>query len=271
MAVHIRPMTEADLDSVVGVIYTHDDDDADDARQDFREDGVEYHWVAEINSSVVGVSGYRPVPETDGTGWISWTYVHEDHCRKGVGKELFGYVLDQAADVGAQKLFIKISNYVDEDGHQVYQAATKMYEAFGFECEIVSKDFYDQGEDQLIYSKDLSPQVNQEVRINSEKPVIRFVDIYEIAGTNGAYSFTWEVTRKPLFQRRSFSVNDLEIGLKAVKEEGGRIVFLTFLSTLPLIHSPLLDTGFKMVGELKDYYEPGVHELHFVHRLNLNN
>jgi len=261
-------MTEADIDDVVGAIDSHDDDDAEDARQDFKQNGIETHWVAETDGVPVGISGYRQVPETYGSGWISWTYVHENHCGKGIGKKLFQKVVDHAVEAGAQKLFIKVSNYIDEDGHSVYLAATKMYESFGFKCEIVSKDFYDDGEDQFIYSKNLVPTPKEDEIKENEKPVIRFVDIYEITGTEGAYSFIWEVQSKSLFQRRSFSISDLQIGLKAVKESGGRIVFLTFLSNLPLIHSPLASTGFKLVGELKDYYEPGVHELHFVHRLD---
>ena len=268
LAINIRPMTESDVDGVIDVIDIHDEDDANDARHDFEQCGLESHWVAEIGGVVTGISGYRQVPETYGTGYLSWTYVHEDHCGKGIGKKLLRYVIDHATEAGAQKLFVKISNYIDDDGHSIYLAATKMYASFGFECEIVSKDFYDTGEDQFIYSKTLNPLPDEEEKKENEKPVIRFVDIHEITGTIGAYSFIWAVTRKSLFQRRSFSVDDLQIGLRAVKERGGRIVFLTFLSNLPLIHSPLVSAGFKLVGELKDYYEPGVHELHFVHRLD---
>jgi ribosomal protein S18 acetylase RimI-like enzyme len=263
----IRPMTEEDIDRVVDTIESHDDDDAADARTDFENNGVETQWVAELDDSVIGVCGYRQVPETDGSGWISWTYVHEDHCGNGIGKKLFQHTIDHATGAGAQKLFIKVSSYIDEDGDSLYLAATKMYESFGFRREILSKDFYDDGEDLFIYSKNLFRLPEQEVEKETEKPVIRFVDIFEIPGTNGAYSFTWRVENKSFFQRRSFSEEDLQIGLNAVKERGGRIVFLTFLSNLPLIHAPLVGVGFKFVGELKDYYEPGVHELHFVHSL----
>ena len=265
---NIRPMMETDIDSVVDVIDNHDEDDGEDARHDFENNGVETQWVAEINGIIIGVSGYRQVPESYGSGWVSWTYVHGDHQGKGIGKELFQYMLDHATEAGAHKLFIKVSNYIDEEGVSIYDAATKMYESFGFDCELVSKDFYDQSEDQLIYSKYLIPVDDPDIEKENEKPVIRFVDIYEIAGTEGAYSFSWEVQDKTLLNRRSFSTNDLLVGLKAVKNQGGRIVFFTFLSNLPLIHSPLVDTGFKFVGELKDYYEPGVHEMHFVHRLD---
>ena len=264
----IRPMAERDVEGVVDVVDSHDEDDAEDARSDFEQNGTKTHWVIEANGSVIGVSGYRPVPETQGSGWISWTYVHEDHCSQGIGRKLFHHTIEHAREAGAEKLFIKVSNYVDEDGHNIYMAATKMYESFGFECEVISKDFYDIGEDQFIYSKYLIPLPGEEIKKQNEKPVIRFVDIFEISETNGAYSFTWEVTRKSFLEKRSFSTDDLRIGLQDVKERGGRIVFLTFLSSLPLIHSPLVEAGFKFVGELKDYYEPGIHELHFVHRLD---
>jgi len=264
---NIRPMNQSDIGVVVGVIDSHDEDDADDARSDFEESGTETHWVAEIDGGIIGICGYRQVPETHGSGWISWTYVHKDNCGTGVGKKLFQHTMEHAIDAGAQKLFIKVSNYVDEGGKKIYQTATKMYESFGFECEVTSKDFYDDGEDQLIYAKNLFPNPESEVDKENEKPVVRFVDIYEIAETNGAYSFRWEVFKKSFFQKRSFTVDDLHVGLRAVKERGGRIVFLTFLSNLPLIHSPLASAGFKLVGKLTNYYEPGVHELHFVHRL----
>jgi GNAT superfamily N-acetyltransferase len=263
-------MSKSDVEDVVDVIESHDEDDADDARNDFLNNGFGTHWVAEIEGEITAISGYRQVPETYGSGWVSWTYVLENHCGKGIGKRLFKFVLEEAIEAGAQKLFIKVSNYTDEFGNNIYQTATSMYESFGFECEIVSKDFYDVGEDQLIYSKNLLPKLDGEIEVEKEKekPAIRFADVYEIAETDGAYSFSWEVIDKSFFQKRSFSVDDLYVGLQAVKERGGRIVFLTFLSNLPLIHSPLASAGFKFVGQLEDYYEPGVHELHFVHRLD---
>ncbi|MES9901362.1 MAG: GNAT family N-acetyltransferase [Sedimenticola sp.] len=263
----IKPMSEVDIDVVIDVINSHDEDDAEDARNDFERDGFENHWVIELDGVIVGISGYRQIPESYGSGWVSWTYVHDAYCGKGIGKKLFQYVIDHATAAGGQKLFIKVSNYVDEDGRSIYLAATKMYESFGFECEIISKDFYDDGEDQYIYSKNLIP-LQEDIQKQNEKPVIRFVDIFEIVGTNGAYSFNWEVQNKSLFQKRSFSVSDLQVGLDAVKECGGRVVYLTFLSNLPLVHLPLSDAGFKLVGQLKDYYEPGIHELHFVHLLD---
>jgi len=36
---------------------------------------------------------------------------------------------------------------------------------------------------------------------------------------------------------------------------------------LPLIHKPLQEAGFKYVGSLKNYFELGIDEMHFVHRM----
>ena len=265
---NIRTMQERDLNRVIEIIGQHDDDDAEDAQSDFETDGVENHWVAELDDKVIGLCGYRRVPQTQGSGWVSWTYVDPGYQGRGYGKALFKTVLDHARETGAEKLFIKVSNYIDENGVNIYERASRMYQSFGFECELISKDFYDQGEDQLIYSKYLVAQTDTDEVVENEKPVIRFHEIYEIAGTEGAYTFAWHVAKKSLFNKRSFTVMDLNTGLDAVRQHGGRIVFLTFLSNLPLIHEPLSQAGFKLVGKLKDYFEPGVDELHFVHRLD---
>ena len=105
--------------------------------------------------------------------------------------------------------------------------------------------------------------------MEEEKPVIRFNGLHEIADSDGAYTFAWVVQDSiKLFGKRSFSVDDLMLGLRSVKEAGGRRVFLTFPSNLPLIHKPLQAAGFKFVGQLTDYYERGVHEFHFTHDLS---
>ena len=146
-----------------------------------------------------------------------------------------------------------------------------MYQSLGFEIELTNTDFYDDGENQLILGLELGPtdaDASQNIEIVDEKPTIRFNGLFEIAETDGAYTFSWNVPEKAaIFGNRCFSVEDLKLGLKSAQEEGGRKVFLTFPGNLPLIHKPLRAAGFKLVGKLKDYYEQGLDELHFVHDL----
>lgn len=145
-----------------------------------------------------------------------------------------------------------------------------MYQSLGFKEELISLDFYDEDENQRILGLNLTEETpDEELEIQDEKPVIRFNGLYEIAETDGAYTFSWIVEDKvKLFGKRSFTVEDLNIGIESVKYQGGRKIFLTFPSNLVLIHRPLQAAGFKFVGELRDYYEPGVHELHFTHDLS---
>ncbi len=264
----IRPMYNGDIHRVVKIIDAYDDDDAEAAASDFEDSGLEDQYVLEVDDKVLGVTGFRRVPATEKTVWLSWTYVDKAHIGLGYGKTMLNQLLAKLHAQEAHKIFVKVSNYEDPEDGKIYERAHQLYQSIGFELELTNKDFYDEGEDQLIYGKPLLTSVGEEVAVLDEKPVIRFNGMYQIAECDGAYTFSWEVEdKKPFFGKRSFSVQDLGIGLKAAKNEGGRKVFLTFPSNLPLIHGPLQAAGFKYIGNLKDYYERGVDEMHFSHSL----
>jgi GNAT superfamily N-acetyltransferase len=265
-------MYMSDLPQVLSIIEDVDEDDAESAEADYQQEGLDNQFVLEVDDKVVGVSGYREVSGTDNTYWLSWTYLQESMRGQGLGKDMLAEVLTKLRDLNARKLFVKISSYEDPLEGRVYERALKMYQSGGFETEVVSESFYDDGEDQLILG--LTLQVDDdsasedESKVEEEKPVIRFNGLHEIADTEGAYTFDWEVQESvKLFGKRNFSIDDLLLGLQSVKEADGRRVFLTFPSNLPLIHKPLQAAGFKYVGQLSDYYERGVHEFHFAHDL----
>lgn len=264
----LRAMEQSDIGKAVEIIFTHDDDDAEAAQLDFERTGICDQYVFEMDSTIIGVTGFRRVPATENTAWLSWTYIAAQYCRQGHGTAMMQQLLSILNELDTRKIFVKVSNYRDEQGYKVYLGALKMYESLGFQLELTNKDFYDEDEDQLIYSKSLKSGGDDAVDILEEKPVMRFNGIYEIAESEGAYTFSWTVLdKKPLFGKRSFTIEDVQIGLKAAKKEGARKVFLTFPSNLPLIHQPLQAAGFKYVGTLKDYYERGVDEMHFSHTL----
>lgn len=266
----LRPMYKSDTAAVIRIINAYDDDDAEAAQADYEEEGVENQYVLEIEDKVVGVTGYRQVPATDNTCWLSWTYLDPEYRSQGHGKAIMLELLEKLKAAGMRKLFVKVSDYEEPKQGKVYARALNMYKSLGFKEELVSKDFYDEDEDQIMLGLDLSGEEdsNNESVVKDEKPVIRFNGLFEIAETDGAYTFSWDVNEAKLFfGKRSFSVEDLVIGIKAVKDDGGRKIFLTFPSNLPLIHKPLQAAGFKFVGRLKNYYERGVDELHFTHDL----
>lgn len=263
----VRAMYMSDTASVIEIISDHDDDDGEAAEAEFQDEGVEGHFVLVDGADVLGISGYREIENCDATYYLSWTYLDEDYQGKGLGKKLLADVLDRLRNQDARKIFVKVSDY-EEDGKNVYAAALSMYKSFGFEVEVVGQDFYDDGESQTILGLELKPQ-SEDLSVADEKPVIRFNGLFEIAETDGAYTFAWIVEKSAgFFGKRSFTPEDLEVGISSVKEQGGRKIFLTFPSNLVLIHRPLQAVGFKYVGQLKDYYEEGLHELHFSHDLD---
>ncbi len=262
----MREMYVSDTASVVEIIATHDEDDGEAAEAELQDEGVEGQFVLVDGDTVLGISGYREVENCDGTYYLSWVYLDEDYRGHGLGKKMLGDVLDRLRDQGARKIFVKVSDYV-EDGENIYATALKMYKSFGFEVEVVGEDFYDDGESQTILGLEFKAQ-SKDLAVADEKPVIRFNGLFEIAETDGAYTFAWIVEKSAgFFGKRSFTTEDLEVGIRSVKEQGGRKIFLTFPSNLVLIHRPLQAVGFKYVGQLKDYYEEGLHELHFSHDL----
>lgn len=263
----VRAMYMSDMASVVEIISDFDEDDGEAAEAELEDVGLEGQYVLVDDEQVLGITGFREVENCDATYYLSWTYLDEDYWGKGLGKKLFSDVLDRLRDLGGRKIFAKVSNYKDESGSNVYASALAMYKSFGFKEEVVSVDFYDEGENQTILGLELKPQ-DDDVVVNEEKPVIRFKGLFEIAETDGSYTFEWTVEKSAgLFGKRSFSAEDLQVGINTIKEQGGRKIFLTFPSNLVLIHKPLQSVGFKYVGQLKDYYEEGLHELHFSHDL----
>lgn len=279
----LRIMHMSDLSPVLNIINAHDEDDGESAETDYQNNGVEHQYVLTIGDNVIGVTGYRPIEATDETYWLSWTYLEKAYQGRGFGKLMLSQLFDLLSNKGARKIFVKVSDYKDPELGSIYHNAFKTYESLGFTEEVINNDFYDEEENQHILSLTFNVDADfadsdfedneaddNSPKIMDEKPVIRFNGLYEIAETDGAYTFAWTVKKKKgFFDKRNFSTEDLIIGLENVKNEGGRKVFLTFPSNLPLIHTPLQAAGFKFVGRLADYYEQGVHEFHFSHDLTL--
>jgi len=263
-------MQPDDLNAVLKIIDDFDDDDGEASKSFFEESGVDDHFVLELDGAVAGVTGYTHVPATDRTSFLSWTYLAPAHRGAGHGRAMLTELLDQLRQLGCRKVFVKVSNYVCPDDGEIYLSALKLYQSLGFKLELTGVDFYDEGENQLILGLPLQEEdAEQTQEIKSESPALQFRTVYEIADSDGAYSFEWFAESKlSLFSTKNFTGEDLATGLDAVKSVGGRKVFLTFPSNLPIIEAPLQEAGFELSGRLSDYYEKGLDELHFTHNLS---
>ena len=106
-------------------------------------------FIGEVNSKVVSVIGLCPDKlETKDVYWLGWFYTHKDYSGKNIGGDLLRYVIDHLSGK-ARKL------YVDTSSYKFYRPALNLYLKNGFRIEAVLRDYYENGEDQIILGMDL--------------------------------------------------------------------------------------------------------------------
>jgi ribosomal protein S18 acetylase RimI-like enzyme len=254
---NLREMQESDIDKIVAIIDSHDEDDAEEAEAGYRKMGGTYDsYVYEINGEALGITGYSIPPGCEHTYWLSWTYIDEEHINKGHGRKMLNEIIAHIKEMGGRKLFVKVSDYVDPEDGAIYAAALHLYKALGFEVEITHKNFYDKGEAQII----LGMRLKEKETLASEEEYsnIQFDGVFEIGETEDAYSFSWhDEGEYPL------EAEEVRVGIQAVQNDGARAIFLSFPSNLMTIEAPLLEAGFTRAGMLKDYYDDGTDEKHY--------
>lgn len=262
----LRKMERDDIESVVAVIESQDDDDAEEAEAAYRNlGGVLDQLVLEVNGKIIGVTGFSKQPGCDQTYYLSWTYVDAEFANRGHGRKMMTELIDGLKQLGGRKLFVKVSDYESEEDGAIYAAALHLYQSLGFEIEITHSDYYDEDEAMIILGLRLSEQVSAS-SAESEKCVVYFNKVFEIGDTDGAYTFAWHDEGKGVFTQQ-----DVEIGLDAARSDSARAVFLSFPSTYTAVEAPLLAAGFIKSGQLLDYYEEGVHEQHYTFNLTGSN
>ena len=256
---HLREMQPEDIGKVFSVIESQDDDDADEAMAGYQQiGGILDNYVMEVNGNVIGITGYATPPACDETYWLNWTYVHDDYANQGNGRIMLNELIQHLKDKGGRMLFVKVSDYVDEEDGAIYAAALHLYKSLGFKEQIIHKDYYDEGESQTILALRLKDSTASESSVNEDEFPIRFNALFEIAETDGAYSFGWDEEGEVMFTEA-----DVEIGISQARKDNARAIFLSFPQNYSKVSQTLLASGFKQSGVLTDYFEDGVHEEHF--------
>jgi len=105
----------------------------------------ERNFVGICDDSIVGVVGFcfdkYCSPDIL---WLNWFYVHPNYRRRGIGRDLLKYVLDEARSLGVRKMYLDTSSDIS------YAPAVALYERFGFREEGRLLDYYGHGEHYLI-------------------------------------------------------------------------------------------------------------------------
>ena len=254
----IREMTEDDIDPVVDIIELHDDDDARLAYLSFKEYGTEGHVVlADAKNIARGVTGVFPANEQ--SFWLSWTYLDMRLRGQGFGRKLGDYALSQIKEKGGEVLFVSTSDYKVK-GVDIYADAKSFYHAMGAVEEMVIPDYFQRGESHCVYRMQVSEFKPAEAQ-TFEPLIVQFSGMEPIKETKVAYGLTWEEAPEEHLHRTKKELNKL---IDGARSSGSHAVFFAVPSDFDSRQKAIAQTvGFRQVGKLRDFYAPGVDEVHF--------
>ena len=113
-----------------------------------------YHFILAVpdpdrRDTVAGFTCYGPIPCTKGSWDLYWIVVRADMQGHGYGGRLLREVERRIGLTNGRKLFLETSDRAQ------YAPTRKFYEAMGFRLEARMVDYYDQGEDCLVFAKNI--------------------------------------------------------------------------------------------------------------------
>ena len=114
-------------------------------------DCVGHHAVSyELDGRPVGFAYYAPTPMTAGTWHTYWIFVDKGIQARGIGTELLKHIEAEIIGSGGRLLLIETS------GLPSYIPTRKFYLKHGYEETGTIRDFYSDGDDQVIFRKRLN-------------------------------------------------------------------------------------------------------------------
>jgi D-alanine-D-alanine ligase len=123
---------------------------------EYRTNGAKasgYYFVVEReNEHVRGFACYGPRSLTNGTYDLFWIAVDPEYRRAGVGRMLLDWVEKDVQKMGGRLIVVETS------GLEKYVPTRRFYLATGYALEATLKDFYEQGDDLVIFTKHLDKE-----------------------------------------------------------------------------------------------------------------
>jgi ribosomal protein S18 acetylase RimI-like enzyme len=101
---------------------------------------------------------YGPIPGTDGRFDIYWIAVKSELRGQGLGRRLLAETEARIRSLGARLV------YAETSGREQYAPTRAFYERAGYKVAAVLPEFYRDGEDKVIYVKDLAARPGETER-----------------------------------------------------------------------------------------------------------
>ena len=104
-------------------------------------------YVLEVEDEIVAYACFGKNPMTKSTYDLYWIATRADRSRQGHGQALFRFTEQEIARRGGRLLVIETSSKPS------YAGSRHFYDRVGCECAARLRDFYDVGDDRVIYCK----------------------------------------------------------------------------------------------------------------------
>lgn len=106
----------------------------------------EYYFIfADLNEKTVGYACFGPIPCTKASFDLYWIAVHENQRGSGLGKLILEESVKSIRNMGGKNIYIETSS------REKYIPTQKFYEKTGCILEGRFRNFYDEGDDKLVY------------------------------------------------------------------------------------------------------------------------
>jgi len=141
----IREMIES-----TGFFYDFETDVAVELAEERLENGEStgYHFVfAEVDGVTAAYSCFGHIEMTKSCFDLYWIVTHNDFRGKGIGKKLLEETYKEAKSLGCTMIIAETS------GREHYAPTRAFYDSAQYTLEATIKDYYDKGDDKLIYIK----------------------------------------------------------------------------------------------------------------------
>jgi len=133
-----------------GFFYDFETDVAVELVEERLRDGEStgYHFVfAEVDGVTAAYSCFGHIEMTKSCFDLYWIVTHHDFRGKGVGKKLLDKTYEEARKMGCKIIIAETS------GREHYAPTRAFYDSAGYTLEAIIKDYYDDGDDKLMYTK----------------------------------------------------------------------------------------------------------------------
>lgn len=113
-----------------------------------KESGYSFLFV-EVDGKTVAYSCFGLIPCTKSSYDLYWIVVHHDFRGAGIGKKLLKLTELGVKEIGGSGI------YAETSSQQLYEPTRRFYLTNNYVEEACLKDFYNTGDDKLVYSKRL--------------------------------------------------------------------------------------------------------------------